>query len=870
MRSRNPRARSLLGKSILCAAALFIATVTLLRSRGDPGPEPPQPELAPPRLVVAPSIAEPSTSPERTSAAAEPPPVDLEKCDRDLDLFGIVVDEKGEAIAGATIETLERPWIDPDQIFESTLGSSTQSAVDGTFAIRLQRGDQVDLRVSRIGFANAALGSKQAGERLRIVLKPACELRIIAKDERGAPVAHVLVRCWRDHTFQGYEFEGVTDSAGLCRFAPIESGRVQLNLDHAVLAGISRGVEVKPLDVTSVDVTFHDGRSIRGRVTDAISGQPIAGATIRETRAPSGKRVRTGLDGRYIFPGKSDDEYADGLFVVAQGYGREDKDVKKTGDVDFALFPADTARGVLLAPDRRPLPGVLVLAEGKAFEFEVAKTGGDGSFEITSLRHDLTHKLIVEAKGFGRYLREFPPRPGSPGTIELGEVILQRARAIEGSVVESNGTPLPDTTVVAFGPRTASSFGTFQRRRTDDLGRFRFSDLSSGSFRLSTQFPDRPNLVRDVDLTDDVDRLEVELRIPVGNDLFVRVVDEAGAPVSEASVSIEEEDFRSVSTNGEGLAALHGVQATTATIRVWADGFDTDEDPRVAPSGQEVRIVVHPLAEIAGKMVDETGAPVPDMWFVAIDGREPIVHGSDAAGAFRFRAKPGERVDLRVLGTHDLADGSRKEAKDETGYRGELLGIVAPAKDVLLVARKLPRTGRVEARVVGQNGEPVEGAAVTLSESTPLSASLEIVSDARGRVTFEGLVEGEYSLVAHPPKTKREGTRDLLRSSRVTVSSGSTGIVLPLREGIRWSGRVVDASGAGVEGVRIMARALADRSFAVETRSESSGRFTMQVLAGAHFEVSAREDDSHGARPRHSTIGDAVPEVGDLTLTIKE
>src|SRR5882724_4627906 len=109
--------------------------------------------------------------------APPPPPVDLEHADRDLDLFGVVVDAAGAPVANATLQSVTYPWKRMlsrrlDWAADARTGPSTRSAADGTFALRLRRAESVTLRVGAAGFATIERPYSRAGERVRIVLGP--------------------------------------------------------------------------------------------------------------------------------------------------------------------------------------------------------------------------------------------------------------------------------------------------------------------------------------------------------------------------------------------------------------------------------------------------------------------------------------------------------------------------------------------------------------------------------------------------------------------------------------------------------------------------------------------------------------------------
>ena len=186
------------------------------------------------------------TGPRRKSDAAEdgttpasatadktlPKPVDLSQADRDLDLFGIVVDERDRPVAGANVRTFTQPWRRASGLFmvdnssRFRFGRSTRSAADGTFAIRLARGAMVSLLVTASGFGDAEIASCQAGERVGVTMRPEASLAVECVDERGAPVSGVSLSFWRAERNENpthYRF-GESNQEGKFTFTGLTTG----------------------------------------------------------------------------------------------------------------------------------------------------------------------------------------------------------------------------------------------------------------------------------------------------------------------------------------------------------------------------------------------------------------------------------------------------------------------------------------------------------------------------------------------------------------------------------------------------------------------------------------------------------------------
>ena len=96
-----------------------------------------------------------------------PPPVDLATVDRDLDLHGVVVQRDGTPISGASVSAVTALWaramlLNFEEHHTESVGPATESTADGTFRIRLARGQDVTLRVKAAGFATVDLPHRLA------------------------------------------------------------------------------------------------------------------------------------------------------------------------------------------------------------------------------------------------------------------------------------------------------------------------------------------------------------------------------------------------------------------------------------------------------------------------------------------------------------------------------------------------------------------------------------------------------------------------------------------------------------------------------------------------------------------------------------
>ena len=177
--------------------------------------------------------------------------------------------------------------------------------MDGTFKIRLRRGEGVNLRVKAEGYAPLERPYLLAGEYVKVELTPGVHLAVTCKDEKGAPVEDVQMRlsCSGRPGDLNFQYEGSSDESGLFRFDNLPpSVKVTLACEHARLAYGWHRFELPDHGTKTYEVTLPNGRTISGRVTDATTGEPIVGA-----RVGMGwwlvKAVTTDEEGRYTLDG---------------------------------------------------------------------------------------------------------------------------------------------------------------------------------------------------------------------------------------------------------------------------------------------------------------------------------------------------------------------------------------------------------------------------------------------------------------------------------------------------------------------------------------------------------------------------------------
>ncbi len=848
----------------------------------------PPPVAAPPekRRTHAPS-------PEMTPPADElPPPVDLDKCDRDLDLFGRVIDEDGKDVAGAKVATIAYPWRrfpapsrDTAAVVET--GPKTRTARDGTFALRLPRGALVDLRVAADGFGAVVRPECQAGERVAITLRRGSTLDLTTVDGADGPVGGVPVRIdsiGPDRSFSQH-FECVTDASGRASVTGVAAGTLFVLADPPDVGAEWQSLSVPDRGTTAVRLVLTPGRAVRGRVSDTTRGGPIAGARVGSRL--NARSVATDDEGRFEFrgwTGKSERE----LVASAPGYVASIRPVPDAGDLDFALVAGDTVVGRIVRAEGTAVAGAFVSVNGRGSSSRErddlsGQAGADGRFEVAGLRHEFGHTLTVCAPGSGKTLLAFGPASEPRGRIDLGDVVLATARRIEGIAEDGEGRPVVNASISLSGPTVERAGGsqypqpttvsTYEFRRTDDLGRFRFPDLGPGTYELTLSVPDAPRSTPTrVVLPADSDVLDARVRLMGSRSITLLVVDDDGAPIAGAGVQVNASSGSAGSvsmmgrTGGDGRATLRGLPVAGTTFYVSAPALPVlDTTIRsIVPEDNEVRVVLRRAVLIRGFLRTGDGTPVPDLHVksrLASDGSDAGYGWGDKAGVFSIKVPAGQSVDLVVDGTQteETAAGTRTR---ETGFRGSVSGVIGPAEgvEIVLSHEAIVRDRTLVVVVQDSAGAPVPGFEVT-AHVTPKSVRAR--TDAQGRARLEGLPNHRVHLwLSDGISLERPRPLDIPPPGFDVVPDGQE-IVVKYRAGVAIRGRVVDSSGRPLRlgFVRVSAEG---RSYSL--RCDADGRFVTGGLPDLPMQLEA---DGYVEKTECvGVVAGVVPGDAEVTITV--
>jgi hypothetical protein len=607
----------------------------------------------------------------------------------------------------------------------------------------------------------------------------------------------------------------------------------------------------------SLDVDAEGPLRLEGQVVDQ-DGHGVGGAEVRLSSVPP-RSAKTDDDGTFSFDKLVGRTY--GLSATHREQIGGPVRYKLTSTSDPVVIRLGEAAAVIVTvidDDRRPIKE----AEVKLAERTV-RTGENGVARLAPI-HPGWIEVEVSAGGYAS--NSGVATVGTAGATAELTVTLHKGYPVSGRVIDETGKPIARVRV--SGSETLlgeahESGGT----TTNDRGQFTIAALAPGSHTLRAvdgeHAPARssPITVSDRAVTG------VEIAMRAGGVLSGTVVDSTRKPVPFATVRVAgasqqiwESTARQATSDQKGAFELRGLSRTLLQIRAESDTAASgvvDVDLTSKPTAAPLELVLDVTGAIAGTVVDDSGAPVPE---IQVNAFPDILSGASTKGlvlAGLSSATTGGGGEFVIRG---LPDGSyRVWAARQSRGLGDWGTQSTPAKtgdkDVRIV---LASPGSLVGKLVlaGSGDAPkVATVAVGFQMPTPVSdGTFQIKELAPGShdVTFRGLDFAE--LIKHDVKIEPGKTTDL----------GTVSVV----RGRKLVGRVVDKTGAPVDGARIKLGAMLmtsadaaeqtqqlDAMSGIRTSvSDQDGRFTIVGVPPTATSVMAEHADRGGS------LAAAVPE----------
>ena len=639
---------------------------------------------------------------------------------------GRVVDGDDAPISGAGVELLRIRGLDYetlDQEFaraEERLERAKTDA-DGRFSFAVEPRRRYALRAGAEGMGDAHAARARAGDDVTLRLMPAGSVAGFVSRADDFPAIGAVVRLTSKNYGAG-EWRAATDGSGAFRFDGLEPGTYQ------VRAFSSEGATPNPATVivesgreARHDFELGEGYLVRGRVTDADTGAPLAGAEVTESWVFHNV-IRTDDNGEFTYANYPKDGFVD-LSIRAAGYGKckvqirgyfEEAPPKQYWEI--ALFPGAVVTGRVVDEAGTPLPDVYVGCAAsdhdpdepmlQQTDWRGGRTDADGRYRIDDVRTDIPHALFLQRDGLGAVSYEI----GVPrGEVELPDIVLRAGHVVSGRVVDEAGEPRAGQRVGLLGHNAdrAERFGhpltkdldTYvaeRNTRTDGTGRFYFPDVADGAYRLEAKIPYSEE---GVEAPLEVAGANVDLELALVAGLAIEglaVRPDGGIPPTTYLLAIREDGAGKrvqVLTDDGGRFRLGGLEEGTYQIQVYpmpsegAPNLARQKLEGIAAGARDVRIQLEEAANLRGRVVDSAGRGVSGA-AVIMDTHDELGGGAqtDPDGYFELDPPKGVLIDLVAHPPVDNPDPNSPFQTDRDPERAARLdGVPSDGDEVTLV-----------------------------------------------------------------------------------------------------------------------------------------------------------------------------------------
>lgn len=533
-------------------------------------------------------------------------------------------------------------------------------------------GEVADVIRSMAESASSAepIGSKGRGRGLAPEQLTA-SIRVRVETESGEPLEGVelLIRAGAagvegareaSSALHRYRSEASTDADGRHLFRVPPFGVFSL---QASLAGFARGSPLTVLPEDELTIRLRPGTVLEGRVSDEVSGLPLAGARVALLRDSQRVAAVSGEDGWFRILDLEPDSYR--VEVLAEGYDLHSRagvlvEQGSGSQLLLELRPGTNLVGAVL--DRRRGTGiagaeVVLLVRQRSFDGQqLASTTTDaaGGFRFERIsRRGL--EASVRAEGFAERRVELGGTE-IDGEIRV-EVPMVRGAQLSGTVRDANGQPVAGADLRLEGAERKG--GRSLRVEADQAGRFAFEGVLPGVpqrlLAADRAGAGTPVQIEGVVIPADESITDLEVILEQGARIRGLVVDGSGAPVPNAMVALEgisQEIWRALRrsplavSDAEGMFEYSGLPGEQVTLTARSGSLVSQTQETTISSGglHEPTLVLDEGAVLLGSVVDHLGAPVTGalvtVFSIQPEFELPTVDRSKKAGKQAKKGKP--------------------------------------------------------------------------------------------------------------------------------------------------------------------------------------------------------------------------------------
>lgn len=713
------------------------------------------------------------------------------------------------------------------------LGRAT-SANDGTFVIEGLDDSKLTLWADASGGIAWKTDVASDASEVTLELRKGRTIKGKVTTTQGSPASGALVTAIFSE--QSRFFDATTNADGTFEIGPIPSGKYAVVAMQSGLLPDHR--QVHEDEEQDLELELSVPRVLSGTVMQ--NGAQVQGATVKLDGMHRKRTVTTDSKGAFrierLRPGSYELNATAGTALGA-AKSRVDKREDRA-DVVIEIEDGVPLDGVIVDERGAPVSGVKVQVEA-ANDWLRTDTNDEGRFHFDAVSVG-EHELWASKTGFLSLERQ--KVTAGAGGLQLS---LSRAAMITGTVRTESGELV---TAFSVWARLADAGveETYESYRRRQPGTYDSAKSVDGGFTLALLPADytlviSPREFADVTMQVTAPRDGVDVVVKKGATIRGRVLDVEGKPAARVYVTGSSDAHTKRAETGAdgtftlgGLAAGHWELSATSYGRA-GSGWEVTREVELANDAVvEVELRAAAGARIAGILLDENGAPAPNVRLSAMrmpDSKTAVprfeMATTDARGAFTFSSIPAGPVTL----------------SDDDG-RGRL-EIVAPDEHVIF---KLKRGTTVEGVVMNENGKPVTEFRVD-GEFFDSDDGRFSVPARKGKSEFGIDAEGYAQLPFEVDVKDGKNDVGVLRLSR---GEWMTGVVRDAQTRAPVVGALVDISASDINRDGF---SLDERDGAVKTNAE--GRYKLKVAPQSTWVLVVHPD----YEPKMQTRGGATSNV---------
>jgi hypothetical protein len=731
----------------------------------------------------------------------------------------VYLNNTSQPLAGATVRLF-----DPADVLPAA-GAITLA--DGSFDIPSVAAGTYDVAVDGYILPNDTLTVTASGEiGVQLIAQPGATITgSLAASGTGAPVTGENVYAV---STAGVTVHTTSDGTGAFSFSGLPAGTYSISAggDGYVQDVVANVVVPTGRRVSNVDLTLATAGSISGTVTGP--GGPVAGALVGALGADgaTAASATTAADGSYIITGLPAGTYtidatADGLFGndvtgIALATGGT------VSGVNLTLNTAGSVNGhVVSTVDGSAETDVLLSLTNGAASFS-AESDGNGNFTFT----DLPAGAYTLATIPGTVMTTTTSVTVTAGVTTTVTLHAAPIGQVTGTVTNGAGQPVSGVTVFAD-----QAGNTVTSTVTGSNGAYELTGLDAGTYQIAIGDPGSAALVAsNVTLGPANIAPTVNLSLPVAGTVSGTVFAANGVtPLSGAVVALSRNgaDLETTSSDGNGNYSFVIETPGTYTVEAASTGLAFPVATGLAISGASALtgINFHPGSAQLDGVVDDTATGKP------ISGATVSVVNETAG----LTLTGVGTITTAADGTFQLANllpCSYAVLAQAAGHAFASQTVTVTAGAPAQATFKLGTQSVLEGFVLDASGNPIVGAALTLTSNTVASFEVAAQSNASGAYSFAGLASGSYTLVvaASGYETAILGT--------LNVGAGSNGQSVGLNPAnIQVSGTVTGPAGP-LGQVEVTAYD-GNNNVAARTVTAADGTYTLETLAPGTYSVVA-------------------------------